>query len=369
MKLAIARWIEHQWSKPNAPVWHVLTWPLQFFFKHLSYARRLYFKTKAQGPQCPVIVVGNIHVGGMGKSPVVQSLAIALAQQQLAVGILLRGYQGQHTQTILLTSNTTALDVGDEAVMHFQRFQAAAQQQAIITPLVMVDAHRVRGAFALERLKVDVIICDDGLQHYKLARDFEVVMMDSQQRPGQSHLLPTGSLREPITRLNDVDLVLTQGPLHKDWFDQVPDLDAKHWLYTTQMDLPVEIDFTAKTELACPLQPCQIHVISAIARPQRVFQGLQDQGFTVIKHVFMDHYQFLKQDIIDFLALDGPLVVTAKDLVKIKPLVEQCLINGSVKTAEVRSRLYLIPFQAILNPDMVQQMYSTALCRATFRLF
>jgi tetraacyldisaccharide 4'-kinase len=180
--------------------------PLAGFFWLLSALRRKLFllgiKSSEKLP-VTIIVVGNISVGGNGKTPLVIELAQWLRQQGYHPGVLSRGYGGKskHYPLSVNTSSDAAV-VGDEPVL---------MRQHLACPMV-VDPQRSRGAKMLhQQFKCDVIICDDGLQHYALQRDIEIVVMDGKRRCGNGFLLPVGPLREGQWRLKSVDFVIVNG--------------------------------------------------------------------------------------------------------------------------------------------------------------
>ncbi|WP_332308831.1 tetraacyldisaccharide 4'-kinase [Salinimonas marina] len=193
--------LERAWYRRRWWLW--LLWPLTMLFAVLSASRRYLFKagfkTSARPDGCFIIIVGNISVGGNGKTPVVIELAEYLHKQGLRPGILSRGYGGSATAfPHTVRSQDSAAKVGDEP-----------QLMAVRTGLpVVIDPVRARGAQWLsEKHQCNVIICDDGLQHYALQRDMEIVVMD-ERRFGNGRLLPMGPLREGVWRLDTVDLIL-----------------------------------------------------------------------------------------------------------------------------------------------------------------
>ncbi|MFT5453277.1 MAG: tetraacyldisaccharide 4'-kinase, partial [Enterobacterales bacterium] len=183
------QWLINFWYKPSNPVSYLL-WPLHFILYLLVSLRKyLYvlgiFKTTKIA--VPVIIVGNITVGGTGKSPLVIHLAESLSIAGFKVGVLSRGYGGNAKHYPLeVESTSSAVDVGDEPLMIKQRVDVS----------VVVDPIRARGAeFLVEHCACDVILCDDGLQHYALQRDIEIVVIDGKRLLGNGLLMPLGPLR------------------------------------------------------------------------------------------------------------------------------------------------------------------------------
>ena len=278
--------------------WTLLLLPLSWLFKRL--ARKCCQKTlngERWEPPVPIVVVGNISVGGTGKTPVVASLVKLLQEQGYKPGVISRGFGacGQDSP-LLVRPETSPCIAGDESVMLARQLQVP----------VMVDPDRVAAARALLELgECDVILTDDGLQHYRLKRHVELAVVDGQRMLGNHHCLPVGPLREPPERLRYVDQVLVNG--------------------RPEGDLPVPFDcfylevgdlLPVSSTDRSPPEPGGVHAVAGIGNPERFFQTLKSLGFEVIPHAFPDHYQFKPGDI-DF-GDDKPVLMTAKDAVKCK---------------------------------------------------
>jgi tetraacyldisaccharide 4'-kinase len=252
---------------------------------------------------CPVIVVGNIMVGGTGKTPFVLWLIERLRREGWSPGVVSRGYgaRAPHYPCTVLADSLPAL-VGDEPVLIAQHAGCP----------VVVDPWRARGAQSLiQQHGCDVIICDDGLQHYYLSRDLEIALVDASRMWGNGRLLPAGPLREPAWRLKQCNWVIFNG--------EHPNAENKMILHIS-MGINV-IDGNRRVALR-ELAP-KIHAVAGIGHPARFFDQLRAQGLHVIEHGFPDHHAFQPQDI-DF--KDGlPVVMTAKDWVKIRHFAhERC---------------------------------------------
>ena len=243
----------------------------------------------------PVIIVGNITVGGTGKTPVVCALVEILRRQGFTPGIVSRGYGGQYTDSsLLVASQHGAHDVGDEVILLYRKTQAP-------TAVAKKRAHAVR--LLLSQTDCDVIISDDGLQHYALGRDIELAVVDGQRGLGNGWCLPAGPLREPSARLSSVDIVLT----HTD----KDEVDCRMMLRPeclTQVASPY-----AQKDLAL-LQGKKVHAVAGIGYPQRFFSLLESLGCHVVPHVYSDHHQFVPGDL-DF-SDDLWVIMTEKDAVK-----------------------------------------------------
>lgn len=290
----------------------VLLLPLSLLFFLLSSVRRLAFKLgikKAQSVSAPVIVVGNIGVGGNGKTPVVVHLVEMIKQMGLTPGVISRGYGGQAPHyPYLLTEQSRADEAGDEPILIYQRCNVP----------VAVGSNRVENAQLLIKQGCNVIISDDGLQHYRLARDVELIVVDAKRLFGNGLLLPAGPLREGQWRLKRCNCVIYNGepshPTHKQHnvTAKPPELlmtlaakEVCHVQTNTRMPL---------TEFL--LQHKQVNAVAGIGDPQRFFTSLQKIGFTLdAQQGFVDHHRFCLDDFADY-PDNKPLLMTEKDAVK-----------------------------------------------------
>ncbi|MFD1217689.1 MULTISPECIES: tetraacyldisaccharide 4'-kinase [Microbulbifer] len=278
--------------------------PLEVAFKQASRWRRL--RKKPKPLPVPVIVVGNITVGGAGKTPLVAELGRWLRERGKKPGIVSRGYGGRaSTYPYHVTAQSHPLESGDEPLMLH-----------LMTGLpVMVSPKRAEAAQALiDDHGCDVILADDGLQHYGLWRSLEICVVDGGRGLGNEHLLPRGPLRESAERLNTVDIVVFNGEPTEvvasqcgEQADFVMTLQPSRW---HQFNL--DQTSTLKLESGPEMGPC--HGVAAIGNPQRFFQSLRDLGYNVMEMAFPDHHQFSQTE----LQLDGitPVIMTMKDAVK-----------------------------------------------------
>jgi tetraacyldisaccharide 4'-kinase len=292
---SFAKALERSWYQP--PRWNLLLLPLAWIFAGLTALRRSAFARgylSTYRAPCTVVVVGNINVGGTGKTPVVIALTRALQEHGLRVGVVSRGYGGSHRGPALAVQHDSDPRlVGDEALL-----------VAVATGApVFVGSDRPAAVQALLALgELDIVISDDGLQHYALERDFEIVTLDAQRRFGNRHLLPVGPLRESLPRLATVDWVLERGGI--DPFSACP-LRAVAFESVTD---------GAREPLDSAAVPKAINALAGIAHPESFFTTLRDLGFEVIPHSFADHHAFCAEDLQPF--ADQPLVMTQKDAVK-----------------------------------------------------
>ena len=291
-------WIDNMWYSPSWYHWPVIIvlLPLTAVFWILSGIRRtlfrLQFKSSVAIPAL-VIVVGNISVGGNGKTPLVVYLAKRLKQEGYHPGVLSRGYGGKNACYPLAVDAVSKVDlVGDEAIL---------MRQHINCPLV-VDPIRPRGAMELvEKHECDVIICDDGLQHYALNRDVEIVVMDGQRRCGNNLLLPAGPLREGYWRLDTADFLVLNGGLVKN----------NEYLMSLEAGELINVKYPSKS-LSINDLCTSVTALAAIGNPQRFFTLLENKQVKLKNQIsYVDHHVFIKQDI-----PSGTVIMTEKDAVK-----------------------------------------------------
>ena len=284
--------IEQSWYKPFSLI-TLLLLPLSAIFGCVALVRKYCYEVGVFKPfvsNTPVIVVGNISVGGNGKTPFVLWLHDYLTAQGLSVGLISRGYGGQAAQyPLLVTANTTTLEAGDEPVLLFNRLQC---------PLVVGPNRQQNIEMLNHQFQLDVIISDDGMQHYKMARSIECCIVDSERKFGNGFLMPAGPLRETTSRLNSVDLVIENGSEHEFSYRLQPSI-IKRVADNT------EITTTIKTA----------HAVSAIGNPQRFEASLKAQGIALLStHHFRDHYAYTANDFAQF--GEDCVLMTEKDAVK-----------------------------------------------------
>ncbi|MCK7596699.1 tetraacyldisaccharide 4'-kinase [Microbulbifer sp. CAU 1566] len=278
--------------------------PLELVFRHGSRWRKQ--RKQAKPLPVPVIVVGNITVGGAGKTPIVAELGRWLQERGRKPGIISRGYGGRAKHyPYNVTAQSHPLESGDEPLMLH-----------LMTGLpVMVSPRRAEAAEALiAEHGCDVILSDDGLQHYELWRSLEICVVDGKRGLGNEHLLPRGPLRESVDRLAHVDMVVANGKPSElvlsqcgEQIDFAMELAPSRW---HQFNL--DQTSTLKLESGPEVGPC--HGVAAIGNPQRFFNALRALGYTVMEMAFPDHHQYSQQE----LQLDGvtPVIMTMKDAVK-----------------------------------------------------
>lgn len=289
------KWLTQRWYRRSLLSWCLL--PLAWLYQLISSLRRLAYQkdwlTRHKLP-VPVIVVGNISVGGTGKTPFVIWLVEQLRQAGYQPGVVSRGYGGHSSHYPLdVDSQSSTRQVGDEPLLIHQRTGCP----------VVVDPNRPRAAVhLLAKHHCDVVISDDGLQHYALQRDIEIVLVDAGRRFGNKYCLPAGPLREPVSRLQQVDFIIYNG---------------EHSTASYQMQLNFNETYhllTGESVSLTDFKGAEIHAVAGIGHPQRFFDQLAEQQLIVHPHPFADHWQFSASDF-NF-ADDFPILMTEKDAVK-----------------------------------------------------
>jgi tetraacyldisaccharide 4'-kinase len=320
------RLIERVWFEGhNAKWWLVpLMLPLMVLFWFLSSLRRCLFFLNIKESikvDCPVVIVGNIGVGGNGKTPVVLYLVEQLTQQGIKVGVLSRGYGGKAPHyPYLLNKNSSALEAGDEPLLIYQRCEVP----------VVVGADRIAAANVLIDQGCQIIISDDGLQHYRLKRDFELLVVDGKRLFGNGFLLPAGPLRETVRRLNNVDRIIVNGDEGERIDESLLNIKtAKHLMCLSAHRLINLKSGETKTIIEFVDEHSTINAIAGIGDPQRFFNYLVKLGFKLDKQQgFIDHQAYTKslfEDVEKVCSLveKRPLVMTEKDAVKCMGFAEE----------------------------------------------
>ncbi len=292
------------WSG-ESPLWLLLL-PLSWLYGLVSGIIRLCWRMglkKAWRAPVPVVVVGNLTAGGNGKTPVVVWLVEQLQQRGIRVGVVSRGYGGKAAHyPLLLTPETTTAEAGDEPVLIFQRTGAP----------VAVSPARVDAVKALLTASpVQLVVTDDGLQHYRLHRDKEIVVIDGVRRFGNGWWLPAGPMRERASRLKSVDAVITNGGIAQ------PGEIAMR----LQPGLAVNL-LTGERRSVNALQ--NLVAMAGIGHPPRFFATLHEAGAHPVKTVALaDHQALSPQDVSALIEPDQTLIMTEKDAVKCRPFAEQ----------------------------------------------
>lgn len=329
------RLIERHWQRP---IWllTLLLWLPARLFALLAAIRRYSYrrgwKTAKRLP-VPVVVVGNIHAGGTGKTPLTAALVRSLQHRGIAVGIISRGYGRSERGTHLLGKHSSAAQAGDEPLMLYRHTGAPTA--------VSADRHAAAQALLAANPHLQVIIADDGMQHYALARDLEIAVYpaaDSHRRPD---LLPNGALREPVSRLRSVDaLIVSNGTTG------LAAATARHF----HLDTPPAL-FDSSLQTKAPyafhnpqhtldnpdtLQHARCAAIAAIARPERFFNSLRQLGIPLHEtHALPDHRSIKPEQ----LPQADYIFITEKDAVKLD-------------AQTTPQNVWVLPVCAIIQPDI-----------------
>lgn len=274
-----------------------LLWPLSWLYQMA--ARRVMHK-KLAAIKClpvPVIVVGNINVGGTGKTPVTIALIAALQKKGYCVGLISRGYGRTSEGCIVADATSSPKVLGDEPYL--------IREKTGVAVAVCADRHQAGIALLNAAPDIDVIISDDGLQHYALARDFEIAVI-GEQGVGNGYVMPAGPLREPVSRLASVSAIVSKVPCD----DLTPYIDRCYDLKQT-LGLPYPLHQPTITTNWCNLTHAS--AVAGIAHPDNFFRALKAQGVHITPYPFDDHHAFCEQD---FAKISDPIVMTEKDAVK-----------------------------------------------------
>jgi tetraacyldisaccharide 4'-kinase len=244
----------------------------------------------------PIIVVGNLTVGGTGKTPLVIWIANFLKAHGYKPGVISRGYKGKaKNYPCFITEHSNVIEAGDEAIIIARRTNCP----------VVVDPKRYRAAkMLLEKTNCNVILSDDGLQHYALPRDIEIVVIDGDELFGNKFCFPAGPLREPISRLQSVNFIVQNAGTNV--------CDAYYAMHLKQISFINVLDSSQKKAIF-GFSNQKINVVAGIGNPQRFFKDLEVLGIEVLAHVFSDHYWYTKKD---FSFISDPVIMTEKDAVK-----------------------------------------------------
>ncbi|CAM2947731.1 tetraacyldisaccharide 4'-kinase [Legionella worsleiensis] len=302
---------EQLWYKNHPLRWFLL--PFSWCYGFITLIRRRYLELFCQhNPSVPVIVVGNVSVGGVGKTPLVIALAKNIRQKGIKVGVVSRGYGAKiKTFPYEIQCTDTALDVGDEPLMIAQKTDCPV----VIAPNRMDAVHHL-----VNKHQVELIISDDGLQHYRMGRSIEIAVIDGLRGLGNRLLLPAGPLRESPARLNEVDFIIVN---EGTWDKAYPMCLTPGKIIKLSTGEEVEPDELKKRDVAA---------IAGIGNPQRFYSTLTRLGIEFKTYSYPDHYQF---EPIDFNQPESLIIMTEKDAVK-------CRSFSSDK-------MYYLPVDATLN--------------------
>lgn len=318
-------WIEQHWQR-FTPVSAALL-PLTALFSGLAALRRKAFKlglSRQHKLPVPVVVVGNISVGGTGKTPLTIQLAKRLCQLGYHPGIISRGYGGSATQATAVYPDSNPDQVGDEPVL-------IARHTAL--PVFVCRDRAAAGRALLKAYpECNLLLCDDGLQHYPLARDVEIAVVDGARGFGNGLQLPAGPLREPQSRLTDVDAIVLNG------FGQPPLPDTPLFHMQLHGSDCYRLSAPHETRPTTDFAGHNVVAVAGIGHPERFFMQLRGMGLQPRCYAFPDHHHFTPEE----LAFPGSdfVLLTEKDAVKCSGFKDD--------------RIWVFPVSADIEPDLAQ---------------
>ena len=296
--------IEKLWYGKNKSFWLLL--PFSLLYGCISFIRRQLYKFgifKAWQSPIPIIVIGNLSAGGNGKTPLAISLIEALKAKGLKVGLVSRGYGGKSDHyPLILDEHTTTAQAGDEPILIYQRTQI---------PIAVAPKRVEAVKELLKSYQLDVVLTDDGLQHYALARDIEIVVVDGKRLFGNGWWIPAGPMRERTNRLKSVDLIMINGDSSGDISNQYPDKT-----YTMQLtpSYAVNLLTNEKSQLSALHHIC---AIAGISNPKRFFDMLIKMNADLLHtESFADHQNFSLPLLEKIAESNQTLLMTEKDAVK-----------------------------------------------------
>ncbi|NOQ78780.1 MAG: tetraacyldisaccharide 4'-kinase [Gammaproteobacteria bacterium] len=308
--------ITHYWQSINFV--SMMLAPISFLFCSLVFIRRLCYRLgifKSVSEKLPVIVVGNIYIGGSGKTPFVIWLVEQLKDAGYKPAVVSRGYGALNEKEAdlpwprLVNLQQDIRLFGDEPFIIHQATQCP----------VVVDPDRKRAVKKISRsTDCDVIISDDGLQHYAMSRFIEINITDARRLYGNGLCLPAGPLREGVGRLNSVDYIIyniSRGFAHKTVPQETIQYPEK--TFSMEYELLLMKSLSEQTEQSMTLKDFKgkiVHAVAGIGDPEQFFTLLKNYGLIVIEHPFNDHYQYKKSDLV--FDEPHPVIMTEKDAVK-----------------------------------------------------
>ena len=320
------------------------SWLYTFIQSYLSERQIANIKQSTDKLSTPVIIAGNLTIGGTGKTPLIISLAKHLDKRGIKVGIISRGYGGscQLFPHQVLKQDSPLL-VGDESLLLAQQLDCP----------IIIDPNRLRAAHYLQDdfpNHIDIILSDDGLQHYALPRDFEIVVVDQQRGFGNALSLPAGPLREKLIRLNSIGHLIINGDgnkkLHQSPIDNfqcpVSTMQIQPLHFRNQLDqqiLPLKNAFDGP-----------VHAVAGIGNPERFFNTLEQLNLQIIRHPLPDHYQYKSMPEFND---EFPIIITSKDSVKCAAFNSA---QDQLPLQPSHSNIWVLDVEAIVEMPLVEKL-------------
>lgn len=299
----------HFWYEKKTPWWHFCLKPFAVLYVAILKIRRFFYQSpffKSAPFSIPVIVVGNLTVGGSGKTPFVIWLVQKLKEAGYRPGIISRGYGGASPHYPLSIHDNTPVEwTGDEPRLLYKKTGC---------PVVVAPRRKKAAEHLQAHTDCNIIVSDDGLQHYALYRDITVVLLDGHKRIGNGYALPAGPLREPLD-------CLQQGVLKvcKDGLATPGEWQATTCYANTLVSLDGDTSLSLEDLLTSSKVHTVIHAVAGIAHPEYFFEMLEKQGLPIVRHAFPDHHPFQDSDF-SFVGQDSYILMTEKDAVKCRQL-------------------------------------------------
>jgi tetraacyldisaccharide 4'-kinase len=331
--------IEKMWYGGKGPLWLA---PFSFLYGTVMAVRSLLYRIGLRHRvrmKVPVVVVGNLTVGGTGKTPLVAWLSMKLAAVGMRVAIVSRGYGGKARGVTRVTVHSRPSEVGDEPLLLARRSQAT----------VFVGRDRVAAARVAVEDGADIVLCDDGLQHLALMRDCEIVVIDGQRGFGNGCLLPRGPLREHPRRLRRVNAVVVNGTVSAPGFSLPGFVDRTHFVMNMRPGDARPVAGGASLRALSSFRGTGVHAVAAIGNPQRFFDMLRDAGLTLYEHPMPDHHAFKSGDL-NF-GDNLPVLMTEKDAVKCAAFADE--------------RCWCVPVTAEFSENAARELIDLVLMRAS----
>lgn len=321
--MSLAEQIQKAWQ--NQANWLIVLRPLSWLYRAVFLWQKHNQSKNAYRAPVPVMIIGNITVGGSGKTPLIIALVEYLQFKNIKVGVISRGYGGKGEFPLLVTLDSTPIQVGDEPTLIVQRTHV---------PMAVGPNRQHATELLLQHHHVDLILSDDGLQHFALARDLEWVVVDANRGFGNEKLLPEGYLREPLSRLDEVTVIEHSTHPKTDLHMHLAPSTPYNLAYRSQsFDASLHYD-----------------AVVGIGFPQRFFNTLDDLNISYQKHAFADHHAYQASD---FSTMNWQAIITTeKDAVKLKQLWQD--------DPEKLARVWVVPVQAVLS-EQVYQLFNEQL--------
>ncbi|VAW52144.1 Tetraacyldisaccharide 4'-kinase [hydrothermal vent metagenome] len=296
--------LQHYWYQSGFLAtffsWSLL--PLSFLYCVVTFIRRKLYQLKfkkSYSANVPVVVIGNIVAGGSGKTPLLIAICEFIKNNGFKAGVVSRGYGSNVVGVKQVQANDSAAQAGDEPLMIYQRTGVP----------VVISADRVAAVdYLLKKNQCDIVLSDDGLQHYRMQRNIEIAVIDASRGFGNGFCLPAGPLRERVSRLNDVDIIAYNGVT-----EQARSEATEIRSYALRIIDVYHLSDGRHVALSSFSNKC-IHAVAGIGNPSRFFTQLKKNGIELIEHAFSDHHRYTQADFLTW--GNDCIVMTEKDAVK-----------------------------------------------------